>query len=246
MPGTTTKVSRCGLYDNFQGPGFNAGHDFSQATSYSRHRVGRNNPDLQFMLRQLLEYIQANPLEATSFAPQLLGVYLNARENVWGWPTGIAGVALAIGVYVSNRLYAEAGLYVFFVITGFYGWWQWLRKRDTVQLLQISRLKGMEPLYTFLAGLVGMTVLGFFLDAFTDTDVPFLDAAVTAYSLVAQLLMARKKVENWALWIAIDVLCVGIYAYKGLYMFMLLYFVFLFLAIMGLREWEKKASKLPS
>ncbi|MEM1137103.1 MAG: nicotinamide riboside transporter PnuC [Bacteroidota bacterium] len=180
-----------------------------------------------------------NPIEAVSALFGIICVYLTARENIWGWPTGILSVALGIYIFLQQRLYGDMGLHVVYVILGFYGWYNWLYGGKNKSELPISRSSFMNLTMLVVVGIFGTIALGFFLSNYTDADVPFWDAFTTVFSLIAQYQLTKKYIENWIVWIVVDVICVGLYFYKGIYIYSFLYLVYLFLATMGFLNWRK-------
>lgn len=179
------------------------------------------------------------PLELISFVLAIVTVALNIRQNHWAWLFSILSSALYGVVFVNSRLYGDAGLQCVFVAVSVWGWYQWLRGGAGHQALQVSRLQKSSVLWSALAWLAGFAVLSVFLRHFTDTDVPHMDGFLTAGSLVGQFLLSRKKIENWLVWIAVDILYVGLYLYKQLTLTALLYGLFVLLAAAGWRAWKK-------
>jgi nicotinamide mononucleotide transporter len=169
----------------------------------------------------------------------LLAVWLTVRQNVWCWPTGLINVTLYAFVFFEARLYADVGLQVvYFVICGV-GWWRWLNPGSQRGELPVTRLSAREGVALLIVGAVGIVAMGGFLSTRTDAALPFWDSTTVVMSLIAQWLVTRKVLENWHLWIAADVLMVGIYLYKELYVTTGLYAIFTLLAIQGLREWKR-------
>ncbi len=166
-------------------------------------------------------------------------VYLSARQNIWSWPTAIVNVALYAVVFYRVQLYAEMGLQVIFGVLSVYGWYQWLHGGENRTELRVTRTG--RPLGAVLAGiaLTGGLTLGLLLQAMTNASLPILDSFLASTSLVAQWMMTRKKVENWLVWIFVDVLYVGMFHSKGLYITAVLYAVFLVLAIRGYLDWRR-------
>ncbi len=190
-------------------------------------------------MQEIISYLTANYIEAVSTFFGIVCVYLNAKENIWAWPTGIISVGLGIIIFLEYKLYGDMGLHVVYVILGFYGWYNWLYGGKQHEGVQIHRSAKTE-LYGFLAiGTVTSLVLGYVLEKNTDSDVPYFDALTTVFSLIAQYQLTKKIIENWLIWIAVDVVCVGLYFYKGLYIYTFLYFVYLILATMGYLNWKK-------
>jgi len=173
----------------------------------------------------------------------VLNVYLVTRENIWNWPVAIAGSAFYIVVFLKQGLYSDTGLQVVYIVLSVYGWYHWLRGDANRSELPVTRTSGREWTMFAAAGVGGWAVLFFIVSRLPGTALPALDSALTATSLVAQYMMTRKLLENWALWIAVDVAYVGMFIYKGLYVTALLYAIFLGLAILGLTEWKRSIDR---
>ena len=182
------------------------------------------------------------PLELISFLLALMTVLLNIRQNHWAWLFSIVSSILYAFVFVDARLYGDAGLQGIFVLVSVWGWYQWLRGGVAHAPLQIARLSRSGWLVMALAWSVGFIVLSMFLRRFTDTDVPHIDGFLTAGSLVGQLLLSRKKIENWLVWIAVDILYVGLYIYKQLSLTAVLYGLFVVMAVAGWRAWNRQVA----
>ncbi len=174
---------------------------------------------------------------ATGFG--LACVWLTVRQNIWCWPTGLVMVCLYAWIFFHARLYSDMGLQVIYVFMQIYGWRNWLRGGPKEDVLPVSQLSAAERFGWLAVAAASTATLGMAMRKFTNADVPFWDASTTVMSLIAQYLLARKALENWLFWIAVDVLSIGIYAYKGLYLTTGLYAVFLGLAIMGWFEWRR-------
>jgi len=180
-----------------------------------------------------------NPVEWTAVVFGIVSVYLSVRENVWSWPTGIINVSMYVFIFLNAKLYADMGLQVFYVVISFYGWWNWLYGGANRSELHVTRLSRQLVLTLPLAGIAGAAALGYFLHRTTDAALPFVDATLTVASLIAQYLMTKKVLENWAIWIVADVAYIGMYIYKDLYPTAFLYSVFLVLATMGWFQWKR-------
>lgn len=190
-------------------------------------------------MEEIYHYLITNEVETISTVFGIICVYLNAKENIWAWPTGIISVALGIYIFLQFKLYGDMGLHIIYVILGFYGWYNWLYGGKQHTGVKIHQTAATELQLFIISGLAGTGVLGYFLDAGTDSDVPYLDAMTTVFSLIAQYQLTKKQIENWLIWIAVDVVCIGLYYYKGLYIYTFLYVVYLFLATMGYFNWRK-------
>jgi nicotinamide mononucleotide transporter len=180
-------------------------------------------------------------LIATLFG--LACVALTIRRSIWCWPTGLVQVGLYIWIFYEAKLYSDVLLHCVYVVLGFYGWYYWLRGGPVRGEPPIVRL-GMARFAAWLAvAAAGTVALGSVMARFTDASLPYWDAAIAALSLVAQFLLSRKVLENWILWIAVDVLAIGVYAAKELYITTVLYSVFLAMAVTGWYAWNKTCRK---
>ncbi|MDO8653422.1 MAG: nicotinamide riboside transporter PnuC [Undibacterium sp.] len=179
------------------------------------------------------------PLELISFVMSVITVALNIRQLHWAWLFSILSSGLYAAVFFDSRLYGDMGLQVVFILVSVWGWGLWLRGAQLQHGFAITRLTRQGRVLSLLACAFGFALLAWFLKSFTDTDVPYADGFLTAGSLLGQVLLSRKKIENWHVWIIVDVLYVGLYVYKNLMLTALLYALFVIMAIFGLRVWSK-------
>jgi nicotinamide mononucleotide transporter len=180
-----------------------------------------------------------SPLEITAAVFGAIAVYLSTRENIWSWPTAIINVGLYTIVFFQSRLYADMGLQVIYLAMSIYGWYNWLHGGEHHSVLHVSRAPTrLLALRAFLV-VAGSLALGATLYAHTNAAIPFLDSALVATSLAAQWLMTRKILENWLLWIAVDLVYVPTFISRGLYATAILYAVFLVLAMLGYISWRR-------
>lgn len=185
------------------------------------------------------------PLELVSFLLAALTVILDIRQVHWAWLFAILSSATYAVVFFGARLYGDMGLQFVFIAVSAWGWSQWLRGGPGHGRLQVSRLDRRGIMLAGAGWLLGFVAIGWFLRGATDTDVPWVDGFLTAGSLVGQLLLSRKKLENWHVWIIVDVLYVGLYLYKDLVLTAILYGLFVLLALAGLRAWRRSAHDSP-
>lgn len=183
------------------------------------------------------------PLELISFVLAVITVVLNIRQTHWAWLFAILSSATYGVVFFGARLYGDMALQVVFILVSVWGWYQWLYGGARHEGLVVTRLGTAARWYAIGAWLLGFALIALFLRTWTNTDVPHIDGFLTAGSLVGQVLLSRKKVENWHVWIAVDVLYVGLYVYKGLMLTAILYAVFIVLAWIGLRTWSRIAQQ---
>lgn len=181
-------------------------------------------------------------LEIVAFALAIQMVVCNIRVNPIAWPLAIASSLLYFLLFWNSKLYGEAGLQIFFVVVAGWGWWQWLRGRqDDGQPLQVRSLAPSARWGLLAALAVAWPLTGLFLARTTDTDVPWWDAFPTAASLLGQWLLGRKYVENWAAWLVVNAVSVALFAYKGLWLTVVLYAIFIAMSVAGLRAWRRLA-----
>ena len=169
----------------------------------------------------------------------IISVYLSVRQNIWSWPTAIVNVGMYIVVFYRSKLYSDTGLQVVYVVLNFYGWYQWLYGGKNRTELPVSRTGRKLAAFLVAIGAVSTALLGTLVAHNTDAALPYLDALTTSTSLVAQWMMTRKLLENWIVWVAVDVVYIGMYIYKNLYVTSFLYAVFLGLSVMGYLQWKR-------
>ena len=179
-------------------------------------------------------------LEVLAFVLALANIACNVFEIHWGWPLAFAASLLYAWLFYSSKLYGEAGVNLFFALTAVWGWWQWLRGHRGSALLRIERLDLRGFLWCVVGYALAWLVLAFLLRGITDSDVPWADGFVTAGSIVGTLLLGRKFIENWPVWLLVNAASVALFAYKGLHLTVVLYVIFFLLAIWGWSGWRKR------
>lgn len=172
----------------------------------------------------------------------IVSVYLNTRQNPWGWSTGLVNVALYAVLYYQGTLYALAGLQVFYAAISIYGWYQWVRGGEDRTGLVVTRARPLLNLGLGVAAVLGSAGLGWYLDWFTPDQQPYFDAGLTVFGLVGQWMMARKYLESWLIWVAVNLVSVPLFVVRGELPTALQYAVFLGLAVSGLRQWHRSLS----
>ena len=184
-------------------------------------------------------------VELAGFVLSLAMVYCNIKEIHWGWPLAIVSSALYGVVFWNSQLYGEASLQAMFILGALWGWHQWRRGAQKVAdntpleaPLQISHLSAKEWRQVAGATLLAWPALAYFLNRYTDSDVAVWDGLVTALSLLGQYLLARKKLENWAVWLLVNLMTVGLMLLKSLWLTSLLYVLFAILSYVGLKAWR--------
>ncbi|MEQ8925089.1 MAG: nicotinamide riboside transporter PnuC [Fulvivirga sp.] len=204
------------------------------------------------LLRQSLDYFLSIDLtEAAGLLFGLLCVYFLIKENILTWPTGITYILLSLYIFWTQQLYGDFLLHVFFLILNIYGWYHWVfGKMSGKEKLAVKWLSIRWNAFYIIVSLAGIWIFGLFLSNvdilfpnLIPASVPYWDAATTSLSVTAMWLTARKKVENWIYWFVVDILAAGIYYYKEIYFYSLLYLVYIGLAVVGYLEWKKLAKE---
>ena len=181
-------------------------------------------------------------LELVAFVLALGTVAMNIRVNPIGWPLAILSSLLYFGLFWESRLYGDASLQIFFAVVAVWGWWQWLRgTQDDGNPLEVRALGGRGRWIALVLLALAWPATGLFLKTWTDTDVPWWDSFPTAASVLGQWLLGRKYIENWPTWIVVNIVSVTLFAYKGLWLTVLLYAVFIAMSLVGWRAWRTMA-----
>jgi nicotinamide mononucleotide transporter len=175
--------------------------------------------------------------ETPGFVTGAVGVWLTVKENIWSWPIGIANSAFFVALFFDARLFADMGLQLIYIALGFLGWYCWLRGGADRTILRVSRASTATLLTLAALVVVATGGLTLFLRSIGDTA-PVLDALTTTLSLAAQYLLTRKLLESWYVWIAADIIYIGLYSSRELYLTAALYALFLGLCVLGLRGWR--------
>ncbi|MGV6394358.1 nicotinamide riboside transporter PnuC [Pseudomonas caspiana] len=178
-------------------------------------------------------------LEIIAVIVNVLGVWLTARRIRWCWPVSVVAVLLYAWIFYDAKLYSDMLLQVLFAFLQGYGWWRWSTGGLDHGKVHVGQLALGEAAIGLIVGALGAVLLGSLMATFTDAAVPWLDASLTAFSLVASVWAARKYVASWWLWIVLDVVYVGMYLFKDLHLTAGLYAGFILLALYGWREWRR-------
>ena len=165
-------------------------------------------------------------------------VICNIHQIHWGWPLAFVSSLLYVLVFADAKLFAESSLQVFFAITALWGWWQWLRgSSESGQVLQPRELTSSITIQLVASCAVLIPATALFLSKFTISDVPWWDAIPTVLSLAATYLLGKKYTANWPLWIIVNLISLGLFVYKGLWLTVGLYALFAVMAAIGWRAW---------
>lgn len=190
------------------------------------------------------EWFFKNWIEVAGALTGLVAIFFQIKQKVIFWPISLVNVILYIFVFFTARLYAEVSLQTYYLVVSIYGWYYW-KKGGSEQMSKVLPVtKCSRKLIMILAGIFVLLFAGmaYLLKNYTNTDVPYVDAFVTSLSFIATWLLAKKKIENWLVWIFVDACCVGVYIYKGLYPTIVLFAVLTVLAFVGYAQWKKHLS----
>ena len=195
-----------------------------------------------------MEYVQTwwqgqSWLEIAGVISGLLCVYLAAKNVIWNWPLAIISVSIYIFIFYDSNLFADMGLQVYFLAVNIYGWYFWSQKPSTANKTPVTLIKKREVIASAIAIIVFTCLLGWILFNHTTASYPYLDSFCTACSIVAQFFMARKVLQNWLLWVFVDIIYVGVYLFKGLHLTAVMYAIYIVIALIGYLDWKKVYKK---
>lgn len=194
------------------------------------------------MLDQLYFFGQITSLlEMIAMATGVIGVWLTIKENIWCFPIGIINVALYAWLFISPgiQLFADALLQVIYILLLTYGWYNWATIGKQEDSKATFKIEYNVALKVFIITALSTVILAWFFSNYTSASYPWLDSALTCASLAAQWMIAKKYIENWIVWIIVDIAYLPLYFIKHLPLTAILYFIFLVLAIKGLIRWRK-------
>lgn len=182
-------------------------------------------------------------LEIAGFVIGLLYLWWEYHANSKLWLASLIMPAISMWIYFSKGLYADFGINIYYLLIAIYGYWVWThggrhnKSADSGSAVPITHIP-----FRILAGASGVFVavwcaIYLILTNFTNSTVPLCDSFTTALSIVAMWLLAKKYVEQWIAWVVVDIVCVGLYIYKGIYFYATLYAVYSVVACFGYRKW---------
>lgn len=179
--------------------------------------------------------------EVIAFALSIWMVVCNVRVHVLAWPLALVSSLLYFLLFWSGKLYGEASLQLLFAALAIWGWWQWLRGTDGEgHALHVRRLDRQGLTLALLVTLAAWPLLGLFLKHQTDSPLPYWDAFPTVASLLGQWLLGRKYQENWPVWVLVNTVSVALFAFKGYWLTVVLYAVFIPMSVVGWRAWRRQ------
>lgn len=175
----------------------------------------------------------------------LLCVWLLIRQSIWTWPIGLCYALVSLVVFLQARLYSEFALHIYYTAMNAYGWYYWsrgARNTTTTNVLQkglmVTRISPTNAMYLLLAVVVAIPMLAELMRRFTNADMAYADATITVLSFAGMWMTARKLLENWYVWLLVDVLASALYIIKGIELYALLYCVYIGMAVAGWWAWR--------
>ncbi len=187
-----------------------------------------------------MDWIIDNYIEIIGAVLGVLFLFFEIRQSAWLWPTGILTSLFYIYIFYVAKFYADMGLQVYYVLVSVYGWYYWLKGKGSdeksLPVVHLSKTLGVNLVWITL---LIYASIAYVLVSFTDSPLPYWDAFTTALSITATWMLARKILEQWWLWIVVNVVSLGLYVYKGLYPTVVLFAFYSVLAFVGYRQWRR-------
>lgn len=180
----------------------------------------------------------ASALDQVNLVLGVAGVALMARRSLWAFPVGLVAVTVQGVLFFRAKFYADATLQVFFFVTLAWGWWHW-RRAGGAQELPVTALGTRGRALTLAAAVAATAAWALGMRAWTDAAMPWRDAFIAAFSVAAQVLQARKNIENWPLWLVVNVVAIAAYWKADLAYTAFLYAIYLGLTVVGWRAWAR-------
>lgn len=189
----------------------------------------------------MTDWLIGNYIEILGTLLSIAYLVLSIKQNIWLWPLGILSAALYVLVFFQAKFYADMGLNIYYFFISIYGWIAWFNARkQTGKKMPVRRLRGRKAIMAASAFVVFFVAIALILDHLTDSPLPYWDALTTSASIVATWMLTRKYIEHWILWVAIDLLSMGLYIYRGLYPTTVLFLIYTVMAVVGYVQWKRE------
>jgi nicotinamide mononucleotide transporter len=188
----------------------------------------------------MTDWLAQHYVEVLGVVLSIIYLVLSIRQNILLWPVGILSAVMYMIVFYESKFYADMGLNAYYFVISIYGWinWSGAARKEHVEppVISVGLKRGM---FLFLIMVVIFFIIGYLLDRYTDSPIPYWDALTTAGSIVATWMLTRKILEHWIVWIFIDLISMGLYIYRGLYPTAFLFLVYTTMAVVGYVEWRR-------
>ena len=192
------------------------------------------------LLHQIWAEVFGSPLQTVGTLLGIANTILLIRRSIWNWPVGIASVTILGVVFFRTYLLSDMLLQVYFVVMQGIGWVAWLRHQEPDGDLVVETMSAREVVLALVGTGLGALALGAVMGHFFHAAYPYWDATVASASVVGQLLLTWRRMENWLWWIGSNVISIGIYELKGLHILMGLYGFYMVMSVFGYVEWRRK------
>ena len=199
-------------------------------------------------MNSLFVWASENSIEIGGTVFGLIYVWFSIKQNLLTWPAGIISSLLYCWVFFNARFYAQTGLQVYYVLISVYGWWSWHHSSNigsTRKYLTISFTDWSLWVKLILLNFAVAFLIYYITSSYTNDSIPLTDSFIASLSVIATWMLARKKIEQWLIWIFVDLISAGLYLYRGLYPTVLLFIVYAIMAGIGYFEWRKETQKIP-
>lgn len=188
----------------------------------------------------MIEWLAQHYVEILGVLLSIIYLVLSIRQNILLWPVGILSAVMYMIVFFESKFYADMGLNAYYFVISIYGWINWSgaakQEKKELPVKSVGRTQGMVLLMVMV---VIFFIIGYLLDHYTDSPIPWWDALTTSGSIVATWMLTRKILEHWILWVFVDLLSMGLYIYRGLYPTAFLFLVYTTMAVVGYVEWKR-------
>lgn len=193
-----------------------------------------------------VKYIIHNYIELLATVLSLIYLYLSVKEKIGLWIFGFLCSVLYVMVFYNSKFYADMSLQIYYLGVSIYGWINWNKSQTSdnkIYKLKISTLTKSQLTQYAIIMFVIYLIYFVILKYYTDSPVPIMDSGVGALSVVATWMLAKKKIENWLLWIVANAIASGLFLYKQLYPTTVLYVFYTLMALIGYFQWRKSLKK---
>ncbi|MBS0662587.1 MAG: nicotinamide mononucleotide transporter [Verrucomicrobia bacterium] len=181
----------------------------------------------------------AEPLDQANLVLGVIGVWLMIRRTLWAFPVGLAAVTVQGVLFFRAHFPADATLQVFYFVALAWGWWHWVKDRGAAPELPVTRLTARGWVVTLAVSGAATVAWALTVGPWMRAVMPWRDAFIATFSVAAQVLQVRKQIENWPLWVVVNLVAVASYWSAELAYTSFLYAIYLVLALVGWREWGK-------
>lgn len=197
--------------------------------------------DFSKILSESLYYLsKIDPYEAMGLAFGLLAVWWLIKENILTWPVGILYTLVSFVIFWRAKLYADLLLNFVYLILNSYGWYYWKYGNKTEEKdLPVTATTPVLSVVLLILSIIGVGLMGLFFSTYTDAALPYWDSITTVLSFTGMWLTAKKKIENWYYWFVVDIVATGVYYYKEIYFYSILYCIYVGLAVAGYVSWRR-------